>query len=55
MPGMAMSSGMELVPSGVPGRYNASAEFGMAGTWRFSIEWNGPAGRGSASFEGSVQ
>ena len=38
-----------------PGRYTATAEFGMAGSWQMSIEWNGPAGRGSVNFEGAVQ
>jgi Cu(I)/Ag(I) efflux system membrane protein CusA/SilA len=55
MPGMAMSSDLQVTPSGVPGRYLATAEFGMAGTWRMAIEWDGPAGRGSANFQGSVQ
>jgi Cu(I)/Ag(I) efflux system membrane protein CusA/SilA len=55
MPGMAMSSGLRLQPTAVPGRYTATAEFGMAGTWRMSVEWDGPAGRGTASFEGGVQ
>ena len=55
MPGMAMSSGMQLQPSGTPGRYLGTADFGMAGAWRFAIEWDGPAGRGSTSFEGKVQ
>jgi hypothetical protein len=55
MPGMAMSSGMQLQPSGTPGRYAGTADFGMAGAWQFAIEWDGPAGRGSASFEGKVQ
>jgi hypothetical protein len=55
MPGMVMSSGMEVRATGMTGRYAASAEFGMAGAWQMSIEWDGPAGRGSASFEGAVQ
>jgi Cu(I)/Ag(I) efflux system membrane protein CusA/SilA len=55
MPGMVMSSGLQVTPSGVPGRYLATAEFGMAGAWPMSIEWNGPAGQGSANFQGSVQ
>jgi Cu(I)/Ag(I) efflux system membrane protein CusA/SilA len=54
MPGMVMSSGMQVQPGGT-GRYEATAEFGMAGTWRMAIEWDGAAGRGSASFEGTVQ
>ena len=55
MPGMVMSGNVQVNPAGVPGRYTATAEFGMAGTWPITIEWNGPAGRGTASFEGSVQ
>jgi Cu(I)/Ag(I) efflux system membrane protein CusA/SilA len=55
MPGMVMSSGLQIQPSGVTGRYVANAEFGMAGAWQFSIQWDGPAGRGSTSFEGGVQ
>ncbi len=55
MPGMAMSGNVQVQPSGVPGRYTATAEFGMAGAWPVSIEWEGPAGRGSATFEGAVQ
>ena len=38
MPGMAMLSGMQVRPSGVPGRYEASAEFAMAGAWALLSE-----------------
>jgi Cu(I)/Ag(I) efflux system membrane protein CusA/SilA len=55
MPGMVMSSGLQVLPTDVPGRYAATAEFGMAGAWPMAIEWNGPAGHGSVSFLGSVQ
>jgi AcrB/AcrD/AcrF family/YtkA-like len=55
MPGMVTPAGLEVQPSGVPGRYTATAEFGMAGAWRFSMQWDGPGGAGSTSFEGSVQ
>ena len=55
MPGMVMSSGLQVTPGSVPGRYAATAEFGMAGTWPMSIEWSGPAGQGSVNFQGSVQ
>ena len=55
MPGMVMPSGAQVQRSGTPGRYEATAEFGMSGAWRMAIEWNGPAGQGSASFEGAVQ
>jgi Cu(I)/Ag(I) efflux system membrane protein CusA/SilA len=55
MPGMVMSGGLQVTPSGVPGRYSATAEFGMAGAWQMAIEWNGPAGAGSVNLEGGVQ
>jgi Cu(I)/Ag(I) efflux system membrane protein CusA/SilA len=55
MPGMVMSSGMQVRPTGLPGRYEGTADFGMAGAWQMSVEWDGPAGRGSVSFEGKVQ
>jgi Cu(I)/Ag(I) efflux system membrane protein CusA/SilA len=55
MPGMAMSGGLEIERTSVPGRYHATAEFGMAGAWQMAIEWDGPAGRGSVNFEGTVQ
>ena len=55
MPGMAMSGNLQVMPSGVPGRYRATAEFGMAGAWPMAIEWDGPAGKGSVNFQGGVQ
>jgi copper/silver efflux system protein len=55
MPGMAMSGNLQVKPSGVPGRYSATAEFGMAGAWPMAIEWDGPAGKGSVNFQGGVQ
>jgi YtkA-like len=55
MPGMVMSGGLQVTPTGVPGRYAATAEFGMAGAWQMAIEWNGPAGQGSMNFQGGVQ
>ena len=50
-----MSGGLQVTPTGLPGRYAATAEFGMAGVWRGVIEWDGPAGKGSVNFEGGVQ
>jgi Cu(I)/Ag(I) efflux system membrane protein CusA/SilA len=55
MPGMVMSSGLQVTPTAVPGRYAATADFGMAGAWQMAIEWDGPAGQGSVNFEGGVQ
>jgi Cu(I)/Ag(I) efflux system membrane protein CusA/SilA len=55
MPGMVMSGGLQVTSTDAPGRYAATADFGMAGAWQMAIEWNGPAGQGSVSFQGSVQ
>ena len=55
MPGMVMSGGVQIRPTSVPGQYDATAEFGMAGTWQMALEWDGPAGKGSVNFEGAVQ
>jgi hypothetical protein len=55
MPGMVMSGGIQLTPTAVPGRYQATAEFGMAGAWPMALQWDGPAGHGSVTFEGMVQ
>ena len=55
MPGMTMSGSVQVAPSDVPGRYRATGDFGMAGGWQMKVDWNGPAGQGSVSFEGMVQ
>ena len=55
MPGMVMPGNVQVAPTGVPGRYAATAEFGMAGAWPITIDWEGPAGRGSVTLQGSVQ
>jgi Cu(I)/Ag(I) efflux system membrane protein CusA/SilA len=55
MPGMVMSGGLQVAPTGVPGRYSATAEFGMAGAWQMAVLWDGPAGQGSVNFQGGVQ
>jgi hypothetical protein len=55
MPGMVMSSGLQVQRTDVVGRYEASVAFGMAGAWHMAIEWDGPAGKGSVNFEGAVQ
>ena len=55
MPGMVMSGGLQVIRAATPGRYEATAEFGMAGAWQMAIEWDGTAGRGSVNFEGTVQ
>lgn len=55
MPGMVMPGNAQVGPTDTVGRYVVTAEFGMAGAWPITIEWDGPAGRGSVTFQGSVQ
>ena len=55
MAGMPMFGTIDVQRTDVPGRYAANGEFSMAGTWRMSIQWDGPAGQGSVTFPGTVQ
>jgi hypothetical protein len=55
MPGMVMTSPTAISRTGQPGVYDATGEYGMAGSWQMTLEWNGPAGRGSATFDGDEQ
>ena len=56
MAGMAPMVGtVEIEPGNAPGRYTAATTLTMAGEWRWSIEWKGPAGAGSATFSPMVQ
>ena len=43
-----------LEPGDAPGRYTADTDLGMSGGWRLKLEWDGPAGKGSASFQATV-
>ena len=56
MPGMApMTAPMELAPAGPAGQYLVKSEFGMSGAWKFEVRWDGPAGRGTTSFNTNVR
>jgi Cu(I)/Ag(I) efflux system membrane protein CusA/SilA len=55
MPGMTMAGTTTVTPGTRPGVYEAKGDFAMSGSWDMTLEWNGPAGRGSAAFKGSVQ
>ena len=56
MPGMApMTAPIELEPAGSKGQYAAKGDFAMSGAWRFEVRWDGPAGKGSASFNTNVR
>ena len=55
MPGMMMPGTTSITPGDRPGVYEAKGDFAMSGSWDMTLEWDGPAGRGSAAFKGSVQ
>ena len=55
MPGMPMFGTLDVKRTDVAGRYEANADLSMAGTWRMTIQWEGPAGQGSVTFPGTVQ
>ena len=38
-----------------PGRYTVTSNLGMAGTWRITVEWQGPAGPRMATFSTDAQ
>ena len=44
MAGMPMMGSVGVERTGVPGRYAATGEFSMAGTWRLKLEWDSPEG-----------
>ena len=55
MSGMPMFGSVGVRRGDAPGRYRADAEFSMAGTWRLTIDWDGPGGKGSVAFPATVQ
>jgi hypothetical protein len=55
MPGMAMSSDSTISRGPTPGQYVLTASFPMAGVWRLTVSWSGPAGPGSVTFDGDVR
>ena len=51
MTGMApMIAGATLSPDKAPGRYLGTIEFSDTGTRQVTVSWEGPAGKGSATF-----
>ena len=54
MPGAPMFASVDVKRTDLAGRYEASGDFSMAGTWRMTLQWEGPAGQGSVSFPATV-
>ena len=55
MSGAAMFGSIDVQRTEVRGRYTATSQFDMAGTWRMTLSWDGTGGRGSVTFSGTVQ
>ena len=56
MPGMSpMIAGAKLTPDKVPGRYLGTISFPDRGARQVTINWDGPAGKGSAQFSVPVR
>jgi YtkA-like len=55
MSGTPMLGSVDVKRGDQPGRYTADSQLDMAGTWRLTLQWQGPAGQGMTSFSGSVQ
>jgi hypothetical protein len=55
MAGMGPMLGQTTVTAtSTKGRYQVASNLTMAGSWRFTVEWNGPAGHGSTSLAGTA-
>ena len=55
MAGTPMFGTIDVKRTDVAGRYEAESEIEMAGTWRMTVQWEGPAGQGSVTFPATVQ
>jgi len=50
-----MTATTEVSRGLVPGRYDVTGAFDMAGVWKVTLEWSSAAGRGSVVLNGDVQ
>ena len=55
MSGTPMLGSIDVRRGDQAGQYIADTQLDMAGTWRLTLEWKGPAGSGATSFSGNVQ
>ena len=56
MAGMAPMLGSVFLERGdVPGRYKAETDLTMSGGWQLRIEWDGPAGKGTATVQATAE
>jgi hypothetical protein len=55
MAGMPPMMGSVFLERGdVAGRYTADTDLSMSGGWQLKLDWDGPAGRGTASFHATA-
>jgi hypothetical protein len=50
-----MIGGTSVQRTDTAGRYALETDLSMAGSWRIGVEWDGPAGRGTATLPGTVR
>ena len=56
MAGMAPMLGSVFLDKGdAPGRYEAATDLGMSGGWQLKLDWDGPSGRGTATFAATAE
>ena len=56
MAGMAPMLGSVFLEKGdMPGRYKAQTDLGMSGGWQLKLDWDGPSGRGTATFAATAE
>jgi len=56
MAGMPPMLGSVFLERGdVPGRYKAETDLTMSGGWQLRIDWDGPAGKGSATLQATAE
>ena len=56
MKGLAPMLGSVFLERGdAPGRYKADTDLSMSGGWQLKINWDGPAGKGSASLQATAE
>ena len=55
MAGMAPMLGSSFIEkTETPGRYKVDTDLGMSGGWTLKLDWDGPAGKGSASMQATA-
>jgi len=56
MAGMAPMLGSVFLEKGdTPGRYKADTDLSMSGGWQLKLDWDGPSGRGTATFAATAE